>query len=174
MFGYPHTRLRDGTWSSNALSYPHYGTVCVDFGRIIQVNATEEHFMAKIYSRLGCSGAPAFDLNGSLLGILHGYSLDVTTFFSPTYILQALKANDKLNNEGNYVNPAFQTWCSQSCGSSDDNISVNIPLNGNDSDFSRVSDGNDDSELDIKNLLMACSSTCILVLLYNNTPSLYQ
>ena len=78
----------------------------------------------------------------------------MTTFFSPTYILQALKANDKLNNEGNYVNPAFQTWCSQSCGSSDDNISVNIPLNGNDSDFSRVSDGNDDSELDTMHTLM--------------------
>ena len=149
MFGYPHTSLGDRTWTSKALNYPHHGAACADFGRIIQVNAVEEHFMAKIYSRVGCSGAPAFDLNGSLLGILHGYSLDVTTFFSPAHVLHALK-DQSLVGQKRYVYPAFTTWSNSLQNHYRATTSFNDNGNGADNDGIHNNMG---SELDVMHTL---------------------
>ena len=80
--------------------------------------------MARIYSRHGCSGAPAFDLYGRLLGIVHGYSIDVCTFFIPISVVNALK-EDIISEDiqlNRCVYPGYKTWCNSNM--SDRNIDV--------------------------------------------------
>ena len=111
---YPHTEFKN--WSdSRPLCYPHYGSKALDFGRVIQVNEKEQHFMARVYAREGASGGPAIDIDGYLVGILHGVSLDISTFFMPCGVMNALKREEIEQVVNSKYLKGFETWISLEC-----------------------------------------------------------
>lgn len=101
LLGFSETRADDAGWlrdkSQRVLTYDSHA---VDWGRIVQMNTREEHFMARVYCRGGGSGGPALDTSAKLIGITHATNAGdgVATFFMPFRLIKELRELSKAVN----------------------------------------------------------------------------